>query len=176
MTPKNNGAGALRNRNLDQDLLDLKFMKMALQLAKQSETLGDVPVGAVIVDKVGNLISKGLNIREQKKTCLGHAEMQALHRACKKQQSWRLNDCTLYVTLEPCFMCAGALIQARIGRVVFATRDPKGGALVSLAQLGQHPGLNHRFDVTEGICASESKKILQDFFKRRRTEKKRSGN
>jgi tRNA(adenine34) deaminase len=173
MTPKNIGNSAAHNKNSDQELADLRFMRLALKLARLSEARGDVPVGAVVVDKSGNIVAKGLNLREQKQTCLGHAEMQALHLACRKRQSWRLSDCTLYVTLEPCFMCSGALLQARIGRVVFAARDPKGGALLSLAQLNQHRQLNHRFPVTEGVCEADSREILQSFFKRRRQENKK---
>ncbi len=101
-----------------QQLLDEKFIGLAIELGKQAEKIGEVPVGAIIVDRFGKIISRATNLREKYQTTLGHAELVAIHRACKKLGSWRLNDCTLYVTLEPCFMCAGALVQSRISRVV----------------------------------------------------------
>lgn len=148
---------------------DVKMMKKALDLARKSESLGEVPIGALITNRNGQIIAQATNLRETKCTVLGHAELVALHRACSKLGSWRLTDCTLYVTLEPCFMCAGALVQSRIGRVVFGTRDPKGGALVSLANLGNHEKLNHKFEKTEGVLAEACGKILKDFFKKKRT-------
>lgn len=134
---------------------DTKMMKKALDLARKSESIGEVPIGAVITDKNGKIIAQSTNLRETKCTVLGHAELAAVHRACKALGSWRLSDCTMYVTLEPCFMCAGALVQSRIGRVVFGTRDPKGGALVTYATLGNDPRLNHQFQITEGILKEE---------------------
>jgi tRNA(adenine34) deaminase len=133
--------------------------------------MGEVPIGAIIVDKNGIIISKSTNLREKAKTTLGHAELVAIHRACKKLDSWRLLDCTLYVTLEPCFMCAGALVQSRLSRVVFAAYDPKGGALVSLANLGADSRLNHKFNVTSGVLASECSDLLKQFFKKKRSSK-----
>ena len=103
-------------------------------------------------------------------TPLGHAELLAVHRASQKQKSWRLNDTTLYVTLEPCAMCAGALVQARISRLVFGALDPKAGAISSLYQLAQDSRLNHQIQVEGGLFAEESKALLQDFFRRRRRE------
>ena len=149
---------------------DVKMMKRALDLARKSESLGEVPIGAVITDKNGKIIAQSTNLRETKCTVLGHAELAAVHRACKTLGSWRLTDCTLYVTLEPCFMCAGALVQSRIGRVVFGTRDPKGGALTTLAALGNDPRLNHQFKITEGILAEECGDILKKFFKKKRNK------
>ena len=151
---------------------DLKMMKKALALARKSESLGEVPIGAVITDKTGQIVAQATNLRETKCTVLGHAELVAIHRACKALNSWRLTDCTLYVTLEPCFMCAGALVQSRIGRVVFGTRDPKGGALVSLGNLGTLDQLNHRFKITEGVLANDCGLILKKFFKLKRKNKK----
>ena len=150
--------------------LDEYYMKKAIQLAKQGESLGEVPVGAIIVDKTGKIIAKATNLREQKKTVLGHAELVAIHRACQKLQTWRLTDCTLYVTLEPCFMCAGALVQSRLSRVVFGTNDPKGGALGSLIDLSKHEQLNHCFEVESAVCQQECAKLLTDFFKKKRTK------
>jgi tRNA(adenine34) deaminase len=148
--------------------LDAKMMKKALDLACKSESIGEVPIGAVITDKNGKIIATATNLRETKCTVLGHAELVAIHRACKILGSWRLTDCTMYVTLEPCFMCAGALVQSRIGRIVFGTRDPKGGALVSLANLGNDIRLNHQFEITEGPLQNECSDILKKFFKKKR--------
>lgn len=146
-------------------------MKLALKLASISEKQGEVPIGALIVDENGEILAKATNKREQLNSVLGHAELIALHRACKKRKNWRLLGCTLYVTLEPCFMCAGALVQSRISRVVYGTRDPKGGALGSLAELHAHSVLNHRFKVTSGIWEEECSEILKKFFKRKRIKK-----
>ena len=108
--------------------LDFHFMQQALEQAKLASAKGEVPVGAVVVIN-NKVISKGFNIKETKKTPLGHAELVALHRAAKALGRWRLNDCTLYVTLEPCAMCAGAIVQSRISRIVYAATDPKAGAI-----------------------------------------------
>lgn len=149
-------------------------MRLALKQAELSEKHGDVPIGALIVDKSGKIIARSTNLREKHKTTLGHAELVAIHRACKKLESWRLIDCTLYVTLEPCFMCAGALVQSRIGRVVFGAFDPKGGALVSLAELGSHEKLNHSFEVQSGVLTEECGQLLKKFFQKKRALKKRA--
>lgn len=151
---------------------DLTFMSHAFRLAKQAETKGEVPIGAVVVDSDGNIIGKSGNKREQLNTVLGHAELVALHRACKKKNSWRLIDCTLYVTLEPCYMCAGALVQSRIKRVVFATHDPKAGAMGSIEDLSKHEKLNHKFQCDHGLMQQECSHLLKDFFKKKRAEKK----
>jgi tRNA(adenine34) deaminase len=152
----------------DQRLTDEKFMQLALKKARQAALLGEVPVGAVLVGPEGQILSQVGNKRETLNSTLGHAELMAIHRACQKLDSWRLIDCTLYVTLEPCFMCAGALVQSRIGRVVFGALDPKGGALLSLAQLGQDTRLNHQFEITAGVLAEECSQILKNFFKKKR--------
>ena len=156
----------LANSDFSKD--DLKFMNQALKLAKNAELKGEVPIGAVVVDGEGKVIGKSGNKREQLNTVLGHAELVALHRACKTKNSWRLVDCTLYVTLEPCYMCAGALVQARIKRVVFATHDPKAGAMGSLEDLSQHAKLNHRFTAESGLLQNECSHLLKDFFKKKR--------
>ncbi|MES2802617.1 MAG: tRNA adenosine(34) deaminase TadA [Bdellovibrionota bacterium] len=147
---------------------DRKFMQIAFKLAQRAEQKGEVPIGAVVVDGDGFVIAKASNTRETLNTVLGHAELLAIHRACKKKNSWRLVDCTLYVTLEPCFMCAGALVQARIKRVVFATHDPKGGAMGSLDNLSTHEKLNHRFIAESGLMQNECSHLLKNFFKKRR--------
>lgn len=145
-------------------------MEKALQLAIKAGSRGEVPVGALVVQN-GKLIATGRNQREELKTPLGHAEMLALHRAAKKLGTWRLSDCTLYVTLEPCLMCAGTLWQSRIGHVVFGANDPKGGALGSLYQVHSDNRLNHRYEVTTGVMAEECAQVLKDFFKERRKKK-----
>ncbi len=161
----------LKTQEFDEDF-DIKMMKIALKLARKSESLGEVPIGALIVDRNGSVISKATNLRETRCTVLGHAELAAIHRAGTKLNSWRLNDCRLYVTLEPCFMCAAALVQSRISRVVFGALDPKGGALVSLANMGNDERFNHRFVVTGGVLENECSKILKAFFKGKRAYKK----
>ena len=147
---------------------DLDFMTEAIILAQNGERLGEVPIGALIVDENGIIIASATNLREKNKSVICHAEIIALHRACKKRKSWRLNGCTLYVTLEPCFMCAGALVQSRISRVVFGTPDPKGGALGSLSNLATDTRLNHNFIVVGGVKADECSALLKKFFKTKR--------
>lgn len=147
---------------------DMEIMKAALNLARKASLSGEVPVAALVVNELGQVISQAINIREKKQTVLGHAELVAIHRASQKLKSWRLINCTLYVTLEPCFMCASALVQARIKRVVFATHDPKGGALGSLENFSKDKRLNHQFEVQAGLFADESSLLLKNFFKQRR--------
>ncbi len=151
---------------------DLDFMTQAIALAERGQQLGEVPIGALVVDETGIVLSRATNLREKHTSVLGHAELIALHRACKKRKSWRLNGCTLYVTLEPCFMCAGALVQSRIARVVFGALDSKGGALGSLHNLSIDQRLNHNFIVTSGILADESSALLTNFFKQKRLARK----
>lgn len=163
----------LKNVGIDlQHQKDLKFMKLALKLAQRSEQLGEVPIGALVVDKNGEILAKATNLREKAHTILGHAELVAIHRANKKLKSWRLVDCTLYVTLEPCLMCAAALVQARVSRVVFATHDPKGGGLGSLIDFSNDSRLNHRFKVSCGVLQSECSQLLKNFFKKKRKKVK----
>ncbi len=151
--------------------IDQNWMKMALNIASLSAKNGEVPVGAVVV-KDGEIIGKSGNRKETLKTPIGHAELIAIHKASQKLQSWRLSGCTLYVTLEPCVMCAGVITQARVDRVVFGAYDPKGGAMVSLFQIGQDSRLNHRCEIVGGILESECSQILTRFFKERRKAKK----
>ena len=142
-------------------------MKKALTLAQKAAKQGEVPIGAVLVYK-NELIASGYNKKEQWKTPLGHAELICLHRASQKLGNWRLIDCTLYSTLEPCVMCSGALVQARVGRLVFGASDPKGGGSTSLYKIPQDERLNHRLEVCGGVLADECGKILSDFFRSRR--------
>ena len=146
---------------------DALWMSRALVLAKKAAEKGEVPVGALIV-KDGKLISMAGNRREAWKTSLGHAELIAIQRASAKLGAWRLSGCTLYVTLEPCVMCAGSLVQSRITRVVYGTSDPKGGAMGSLFQIGQDPRLNHQIEIVGDILREECSEILKTFFKQRR--------
>ena len=145
---------------------DLEFMRRALELASLAAERGDVPVGAVIV-KDGEIISEGYNLREQNNLATAHAEMIAIDRACERLGGWHLCGCTLYVTLEPCPMCAGALINSRVERVVFGLRDAKAGCLGSVLNMNRYP-FNHAFEITEGVMAEESAKLLSEFFAKRR--------
>ena len=144
------------------------YMEEALKEAKIAEAHGDIPVGAVIVHQ-GEIIARGHNRREKEQSVLLHAEMVAIQEACKTLGSWRLRDCDLYVTLEPCPMCAGAIIQAQIRTVIFGADDSKWGAGGSLFQLLQSPLLNYQAEVISGIGAEESKQLLQQFFAARRS-------
>lgn len=151
---------------------DMKWMRKALQLAHKAAQNGEVPIGAVLVSPMGKLLSKAANVRETLHTPLGHAELLCLHRAAKKLKSWRLEDCTLYVTLEPCVMCAGAIQQARVGRVVYAAKDAKGGAVESLYQVLSDSRLNHQVQVTTGVLEKECSELISGFFQGRRDEQK----
>lgn len=146
---------------------DLYWMSKALKLAKKAELQDEVPVGAVLVVN-DQPIAWAFNKKEQWHSPLGHAELMTLQKASQKLKKWRLSDATLYVTLEPCVMCAGALIQARIKRLVYGTKDPKGGAIHSLFEIGTDARLNHRLEITEGILQKECSEILSNFFKRKR--------
>jgi len=154
-----------------QESQDQYWMGQALKLARKAALKGEVPVAAILVGPEG-LISYSINTRERQQTPLGHAEIMTLHKASKKRNSWRLEDCTLYVTLEPCVMCAGAIQQARLKRVVYGAADEKGGAVKSLYWVLNDPRLNHQVEVTSGILALESTEMIQNFFKSRRDEKK----
>jgi len=148
---------------------DQRFMKAAIQAAKIAEENGDVPIGAVIVYK-DRIIGRAYNQREQLKDPTAHAEIIALTQAAAFLESWRLNDCTIYVTLEPCPMCAGALVLARIDRLVYGCDDPKAGACGSLYNIVTDERLNHRLEVTAGILEKECSEQLQNFFAHRREE------
>jgi tRNA(adenine34) deaminase len=143
-------------------------MREALALADSAAFVGDVPVGAVVIDQHGAVIGKGFNTREVSNNPLGHAEVNALNDAAKNLGSWRLDDCTLVVTLEPCTMCAGAIVQSRVGRVVFGAFDEKAGAIGSLWDVVRDPRLPHRPEVVSGVLASEAAQLLTDFFKNKR--------
>lgn len=148
---------------------DGQFMRVALDAARTAEENGDVPIGAVIVYQ-DRIIAKAYNQREQLQDPTAHAEIIALTQAAEFVGSWRLEGCTMYVTLEPCCMCAGALVLARMDRLVYGCDDPKAGACKSLYNIVQDERLNHRLEVTAGVLAADCTAILQDFFLRRRNE------
>lgn len=151
---------------------DEKYMRLALKYAQKAAEIDEVPIGAVLVAKDGRVLATGYNRRETWKTPLGHAELLAIHRASRKLNQWRLLDTTLYVTLEPCAMCAGALVQARVGRIVYGARDPKAGAVHSLYEICNDSRLNHRIPVTPDVLGEECGKMLSDFFRAKRKSKK----
>lgn len=142
--------------------MNKEFMKIAIEEAKKARTEGEVPVGAVIV-KNGEVVAQAHNTREAKKTALGHAEISAIALACEKLSSWRLDDCELYVTMEPCPMCAGAIINARIKTVIFGAYDMKMGSFDSVVNLAQ-VGYDFTPEIYGGICEEECTKIIKEFF------------
>lgn len=150
---------------------DEQFMRMAIGQAEIAEENGDVPIGAVIVYQ-NQIIAKAYNQREQLKDPTAHAEIIALTQAASYLQSWRLNGCTMYVTLEPCPMCAGALVLARIKRLVFGCNDPKAGACGSLYNIVRDGRLNHGLEVRPGVLQEQCQEQLQQFFARRRQDNK----
>ena len=144
-----------------------KYMKEALRQAKKAEKLGEVPIGCVIV-KDGKIIARGYNRRNTDKNTLAHAELQAIRKASKAVGDWRLEECTMYITLEPCQMCAGAIVQARIPRVVIGCRNPKAGCAGSILNLLNVPAFNHQVELTEGILQEECSTLLKEFFRKLR--------
>lgn len=150
---------------------DRHFMKLAIEEAKKAEAIGEVPIGAVVVlnDEV---IASSHNLRETTQNAVTHAELMAIQEACEKVGSWRLEDTTLYVTLEPCPMCSGAILQSRIPRVVYGARDAKAGAVDSLYRLLNDSRLNHECEVTEGVLAEECGILLTLFFRKLREKRK----
>lgn len=144
------------------------WMKKALVLAKRAQDRDEVPVGAILVGADGEMLGSAHNLKEKLTTPIGHAEILCVHRAAQKKAAWRLTGSTLYVTLEPCLMCAGALIQARVKKVVFGAYDPKGGALKSLYEVGHDSRLNHQIEVLGGVLEYECSQILKTFFKKKR--------
>lgn len=150
---------------------DEKHMKQAMKQAMKAASLGEVPIGCVIVHE-GKVIARGYNRRNTDKSSLAHAEILAVKRACRKLGDWRLEDCTMYVTLEPCPMCAGAIIQARVKSVVTACRNPKAGSAGSVVNLFDTEGYNHHPEHRSGVLEKECSKMLSDFFKQLRRSKK----
>ncbi|MCL2825009.1 MAG: tRNA adenosine(34) deaminase TadA [Polyangiaceae bacterium] len=149
---------------------DETWMKWAIREADLAAKQGDVPVGCVIVDHRGALLASGQNRREQEQDPTAHAEIVTLRLAAIHRGHWRLSGCTLYVTLEPCPMCAGAIVNARVERVVYGCRDPKAGAVRSIMNIADDPRLNHRVEVVEGVLAEDCAQRLRQFFGRLRRE------
>ena len=153
-------------------MTDEEYMKEALALAKKAFELGEVPVGAVAVWD-GKIVGRGMNLRETDKNALRHAEIMAIDEACKTLGGWRLWKCDLYVTLEPCPMCAGAIINSRVKRVIFGASDPKAGSCGSLTNLFEMP-YNHKPEVVSGILEEECSALLSEFFAKLREKRKKA--
>lgn len=158
---------------------DEDFMRVCLSLAAHAASLGEVPVGALVVHHhpltgERRVIGRGFNLREARGDPTAHAEVEALREASAVVGHWRLEECDLYVTLEPCAMCAGALVNARVKRVIYGSDDPKAGATRSLYQLIDDPRLNHRAQITRGVLAEEGAEALRRFFRKKRKRRKSS--
>ena len=151
--------------------IDEHYMRIALKEALKAKEKDEVPIGAVLVEN-GKIIAKGHNLRETSFDPTSHAEINAIRKACKKKKSWRLENTTIYVTVEPCSMCAGTILWARIKRVVYGAKDFKGGALGTTYNLYNVPGLNHYPEVVGGILEEQCSEIITNFFKEKRNNKK----
>ena len=151
---------------------DAFYMRAALAEAAQAYALGEVPIGAVLVDEAGEIVARGHNLRERDHDATAHAEMIAILAACERLGRWRLSGLTLYVTIEPCPMCAGAIVMSRVDRVVYGGTDYKAGACESLFNIPGHPAINHHPEVTAGVLAEECADIMKRFFRERRARKK----
>lgn len=151
------------------DDLDAHFMRRALTLARSAPLIGEVPIAALLV-RDGIVIAESHNLRETRQDPTAHAEVIVIQAGARETNSWRLTDSTLYVTLEPCAMCIGAIVLARIPRLVFGATDPKAGACGSIMNIPPEPRLNHRVEVVGGVCAEESQALLQEFFRQLRRE------
>lgn len=154
----------------EEDRTDVRYMKEALKQAKKAAELGEVPIGCVIV-KDGKIIARGYNRRNTDHSTLSHAEVAAIRKASRKLQDWRLEECTLYVTLEPCQMCAGAIVQARMKRVVMGCMNPKAGCGGSVLNILQMKEFNHQVDVKQGVLEEECSAVLSDFFEKMRNKR-----
>lgn len=168
------GAGVSENKEKGQRKMtdtDAKYMKEAIRQAKKAYAIGEVPIGCVIV-RDGKIISRGYNRRTIDKNTLAHAELAAIKKASKKLDDWRLEGCTMYVTLEPCQMCAGALVQSRIDRVVVGCMNPKAGCAGSILNLLQMPEFNHQVELETGVLEEECSQMMKDFFRKLRETKK----
>ena len=147
--------------------IDEKFMLEALKEAKKSADIDEVPVGAVIV-KNNKIIARGHNLREKTNDPTSHAEIVAIRKACKKLNSWRLEECTIYVTIEPCSMCAGTLLWTRIKKIVYGAKEPKGGAICSSFSLFEVKNINHHPEILGGVLENECSSLITSFFKKKR--------
>ncbi len=149
------------------------WMERLLRMAERVGAAGEVPVAAVLLDERGRAVGWGVNRRESERDPLGHAELVALAQAARLRNDWRFNACTLLVTLEPCPMCAGALVQARVGRVIHGAADAKRGALGGCLDLAKHSSAHHHMEVVAGVCGSAAQRQLERWFRRRRRERQR---
>lgn len=147
--------------------IDEKYMRIALKLAQKAALEDEVPVGAILVEE-GIIIARAYNKREQKNDPTMHAEIIAIRKACQKKKSWRLENCTLYVTIEPCAMCAGTILWSRIKKVVYGAKDPKGGALGSSFNLFEQPNLNHHPEIVGGVLEEQCAHEIKTFFQKKR--------
>ncbi|WP_261378556.1 tRNA adenosine(34) deaminase TadA [Paenibacillus agilis] len=147
------------------------WMRLAIEEANKAEAIGEVPIGAILVHE-GTIIGRGYNLRETTHDSTAHAEMIAIREGSEQLQAWRLLDCTLYVTLEPCPMCAGAIVQSRIPRIVYGTTDPKAGCAGTLMNLLQESRFNHQSEVIEGVLKEECASLLTSFFRKLRHKRK----
>ena len=154
---------------------DEKYMKQAIKQAKKAYAIDEVPIGCIIVrDEDGKVIARGYNRRNTDKNTLSHAELNAIRKASKKLGDWRLEECTLYVTLEPCQMCSGAIVQARIPRVVVGCMNPKAGCAGSILNLLDMPEFNHQVELTTGVMEEECSQMMKSFFKELREKRKKN--
>ena len=150
--------------------IDIRYMKEAIKEAKKAELIDEVPIGCVIV-KDGKIIARAHNMRETKQNPIGHAEILAIEKASKKLKSWRLDGCELFITLEPCIMCSGAIIQSRIKTICYGAKDPKGGALGSSINVMDANNINHHPEIRSGIMEEECSSLLTNYFKNKRKNK-----
>jgi tRNA(adenine34) deaminase len=156
---------------------DEKYMREALRQAKKAYALGEVPIGCVVVEnETGHIVGRGYNRRNTDKTTVSHAEITAIKKASKKLGDWRLEGCTIYITLEPCPMCAGAIVQARLDRCVFAAASDKAGCAGTVLNLLQQTGFNHQVEITRGILEPDATDLLQSFFKELRIKIRKEEN
>lgn len=152
---------------------DKKYMQLALAEARKAAELGEIPIGAVLVENAsGKVIAAAHNMRESWQDATAHAEVLVIRAACAKLRRWRLSGCTLYVTVEPCPMCSGAIVNGRVDRVVYGCPDAKAGGAESIFNIITNPNLNHCAEVISGVCEEECAQVMKDFFKRRREENK----
>lgn len=158
-----------------KQIVDERFMKEAIRQAKKAEKIGEVPIGCVIT-RGDEIIARGYNRRNTDKNTLSHAELNAIRKASRKLGDWRLDGCTMYITLEPCQMCAGAIVQSRIGEVVIGCMNPKAGCAGSILNLLQVARFNHQVDITKGICEETCSRMMRDFFKALRAGKKKKSD
>lgn len=155
---------------MEQEQIHEKFMREAIKQAKKAEALDEVPIGCVIVHE-GKIIARGYNKRNTMKSTLAHAELLAIRKACRKLGDWRVEECTMYITLEPCQMCAGAIVQARIPKVVIGASNKKAGCAGSILNLLQMEQFNHQVELTKGVLEEECSQMMKEFFRAMRKKK-----